>query len=333
MSHIFDALQRSEGEGAGVEAPTPSEATELLRRAERRAASKWESAAQGRQTVGTEIAERAELFELRAEAMVSTPPEARREEVLAATNGHVDGFPHFATIPVVLGPKNRLVCFADDDSLAAEAFRLLGVRLQHIRRDRALRKLLITSTIPQEGKSMTAANLACTLAQKTQQRVLLLEGDLRRPSLSAEFGIGRNPGICECLQGTRALVNSIYELDGLGLWILPSGSSDGNALELLQSGRLPAIMDQLTTWFDWVVIDSPPILPLADTSVWARMADGILMVTRQGITEKRHLKRGLEAIEHKKLIGALLNCSERFADNDYYYRPTEASRPAGASLQ
>jgi capsular exopolysaccharide synthesis family protein len=333
MSHIFDALQRSDGENTGVDSPVPLEATELLRRAERRAALKWESAALGRQTGGTESVERAELFELETETPGSIPLDARIEDVLPVANGHEEGFPHFQTIHVALSPQSRLVCFSDDDSLAAEAFRLLGVRLQHIRRDRALRKVLVTSTIPQEGKSTTAANLACTLAQKTQQKVLLLEGDLRRPSLSQEFGLGRNPGLSECLQGKRALAKCIYQLEGVGLWILPAGSSHGNALELLESGRLPEIMDQLTTWFDWVLIDSPPILPLADTSVWARMADGILMVTRQGITQKRHLQRGLEAIEQKKLIGALLNCSQRFSDNDYYYRPTDTPRLVDGSLQ
>jgi len=333
MSHIFDALQRSEGENTGVDSPPMSEATELLRRAERRAALKWESAAQARQTGGNEGSERAELIELRPEAPAATAPVARIEDIHAPAHEQSDGFPQFQSIPITLAPQNRLVCFTDDDSLASEAFRLLGVRLQHIRRDRALRKLLITSTIPQEGKSMTAANLACTLAQKTQQKVLLLEGDLRRPSLSIEFGLSRNPGLCECLQGVRSLTNSIYRLEGAGLWILPAGIAHGNALELLQSGRLPAIMDQLTEWFDWIVIDSPPILPLADTSVWARVADGILMVTRQGITQKRHLQRGLEAIEQKKLIGALLNCSQRFADNDYYYRPFDTPKPGGAAIQ
>jgi Mrp family chromosome partitioning ATPase len=95
-------------------------------------------------------------------------------------------------------------------------------------------------------------------------------------------------------------------------------------LELLQSGKLPALMEQLGQWFDWIVIDSPPVLPLADTSVWMRLADGVLLITRQGITEKRQLKRGLEAVEPKKLIGALLNGSTNSSDTDYYYSP-----PAG----
>ena len=85
-------------------------------------------------------------------------------------------------------------------------------------------------------------------------------------------------------------------------------------------------MEQLTAWFDWIIIDSPPVLPLADTSVWTRLADGILLVTRQGTTQKRQLQRGLEALESKKLIGALLNSSKNSSDNDYYsYRRPPAT--------
>jgi Mrp family chromosome partitioning ATPase len=79
-------------------------------------------------------------------------------------------------------------------------------------------------------------------------------------------------------------------------------------------------MDQLTAWFDWIVIDSPPVLPLADTSIWSRLADGILLVTRKGTTEKRQLQKGLEALEKSKLLGALVNSSENAAHSDYYQR-------------
>ena len=94
---------------------------------------------------------------------------------------------------------------------------------------------------------------------------------------------------------------NLYQLDDLGVWILPAGSAAGNPLELMQSGKLSAILDRLALWFEWIVIDSPPILPLADTSVWMRLADGVLMVARPGKTEKRQLKRGLEAVEQSKL--------------------------------
>jgi capsular exopolysaccharide synthesis family protein len=174
---------------------------------------------------------------------------------------------------------------------------------------------------------MVAANLACALAQRTEQRVLLLEGDLRRPSQSQIFGLGKNPGLNECLRGECALTASIYHLESAGFWILPAGNAPSDALELLQSGRLSELMDQVTKWFDWIVIDSPPVLPLADTSVWMRLTDGILLVTRQGTTEKRLLQKGLEALEPKKLIGAVLNSSRSSGDRDYYYSPATASQP------
>jgi Mrp family chromosome partitioning ATPase len=93
------------------------------------------------------------------------------------------------------------------------------------------------------------------------------------------------------------------------------------------------MMNQLAAWFDWVIIDSPPVLPLADTSVWTNLADGILLVTRQGTTEKRQLKRGLEALDPQKLIGALMNCSENAARSDYYYRPAStANKSEGVAV-
>ena len=100
-------------------------------------------------------------------------------------------FGQFQSLQVAVPPESRLVCLTDNESLAAEKFRFLGSRLQHLRRERQLKKVLITSTIPQEGKSMVSANLACTLARRTQQRTLLVEGDVRRPSLSQMFGLER----------------------------------------------------------------------------------------------------------------------------------------------
>ena len=178
---------------------------------------------------------------------------------------------------------------------------------------------------------MIAANLACTLALKTQQRTLVLEGDLRRPALSRMFGLGRNPGLSELLEGGRSLTASIYHLEAPNIWILPAGSAPGEALELLQSGRLATLMDQLTVLFDWIIIDSPPMLPLADTSVWMRLTDGILLATRQGTTEKRKLQKGLEAIEPKRLLGALVNSSTNATANDYYYYgPSTTERSNGS---
>ena len=327
MSQIFDALQRSEAERAGVDLSALPDAGELLRQAERRAASQWDTrnGAEGIETSGNGKA--AAALDLAAGSEGESAFEAGTESSVAAPawlsdHDHRNIFDQFERVPVHLTTPNRMVCLSDKDSPAAEAFRLLGVRLRHLRRDRPLKKLLITSTIPQEGKSLVSANLACALALRVQQRVLLIEGDIRRPSLTRNFGLEARPGLCEWLRQERSLTASIYHLEEAGLWIMPAGSSGNHPLELLQTGKVPPLLNQLSDWFDWIVIDSPPVLPLADTSVWSRAADGILMVTRQNITEKRELERGLATIETSKLIGAVLNsCQSAMAHSDYYYSP------------
>jgi capsular exopolysaccharide synthesis family protein len=298
MSHIFDALQRAETERSGVELDTFDLPTELLQIAESAAKAHAASAV--------------------ADAESDLHEEAKRlVEELADPSRPLA---QFESLPVCLPADSKLVSVMGKDSLAAEKFRFLSVRLRHLQQRRTLKQLLITSTIPEEGKSMVASNLACTLASRRQQKTLLIEGDLRRPTVQRQFGLGKVPGLSEYLEGVADATIPIYRLEALGIWVMPAGSAPENPLELMQSGKLSPLMDKLKAWFDWIVIDSPPVLPLADTSVWMRLADGVLLVTRQGKTDREQLKRGLEAIEPSKLLGALLNSSSNAAHNDYYQR-------------
>jgi len=324
MSLIFDALQRSEGERSGADLSTLSTATELLQLVEHQVVSNWKSTGQLRLSGLAEKSDQPTSLPLDQAQPIAGTGKAPVDKEMSLSDRHLKQFSQFQSLRVDSSPLNTLVCITDKDSLAAEKFRFLAVRLRQLRRERLLQKLLITSTIPHEGKSTVAANLACALARKSQRRTLLLEGDLRQPYLSKLFGLRPLPGICEWLQGTQSEVTNIYRLDGADLWILPAGSTTSNPLEPLQSARFSVLMDQLTTLFDWIIIDSPPILPLADTSVWSRIAEGILLVTRQGTTEKRQLQRGLEAIDQKKLVGALMNCAQHSTrgDNYYPYHPT-----------
>jgi capsular exopolysaccharide synthesis family protein len=225
------------------------------------------------------------------------------------------------------------VSLFDKEGLAAEKFRFLGVRLRQLQQARQLKKLLITSTLPEEGKSLVSANLAATLARRKQQKVLLLEGDLRRPVLSKQFGHAHIPGITEWLYEGAGPINSIYYLDGPGFWFLPAGRPPENPLELMQTGRLSSLLVQLTASFDWIIIDSPPLLPLADTSVWARLADGALLVVREGKTEKRQLQRGLTALDRSKLLGVVVNGFTGTDNSNYYsrYSPGAAGSDNGTA--
>lgn len=274
MSRLFEALQRSEGEGFSVEFPQPeSLANEVLK------------AAQEPETL-PEPSETAE----------------------------------FVSVPLILQPESRLVSLTDKESLGAEKFRFLAVRLRQMHQTRPLKKLLITSTIPEEGKSMVSANLALTLARKKPQSVLLLEGDLRRPVLAREFGVKGSPGLSEWLQSGAQQTPIMYNLNGAGLCFLPAGHPPENPLELMQSGRLAELLERLAPSFDWILIDSPPVLPLGDTSVWTRLVEGVLLVAREGVTDRRQLKRGLEALDQSKLLGTILNSCTNADHNSYYQR-------------
>jgi capsular exopolysaccharide synthesis family protein len=301
MSNIFDALQRAESESSDGKSSTLTLATELLQAAEQK---------------------------LRDSGAIVDPPASRASEdsVDSTPAAPLDELERCPILPVSISEDSRLVSLGKEGSLGAEKFRFLAVRLRQLRQSRPLKKVLITSTIPQEGKSTVAANLACTLARRKPQKTLLLEGDLRRPNIAAQFGLGKLPGLCEWLSGETPTIN-IYRLEGLGVWLLPAGSAPQNPLELMQSGKLSILMEQLEAWFDWIVIDSPPVLPLADTSLWSRLADGILLVTRKGTTEKQQLQRGLEAIEKSKLLGALVNSSSNASQADYYQRYSYTSSP------
>ena len=215
---------------------------------------------------------------------------------------------------------SKLVSMDPEQSLAAEKFRFLAVRLRYIQQKHPLKKVLVTSALSEEGKSFTSANLAITLARKERQKVLLIEGDLRRPVIAHQFGLHHLPGLSESLaNGSNGLTNLVY-LEEPKLWFMPAGASAENALELLQSPRLSAQMNQMNTWFDWVIIDSPPLLPLADSTVWSRYSDGVLLITREGRTQREALKRGLEVLSKTNLIGVVFNSCSDVDQNNYYQK-------------
>ncbi len=323
MSYIFDGLQRSQAERAKADERRPLTAIELLERAEREATAQRSSESPQEQPAESVTEHQGPLFSGEGLGLGAT-----ETDLIAVTNALQDEqereiFSQFQALDISQSRHSRLVCLGDSDSPAMEAFHLLCMRLRNLRGGRKFKSLLITSTVPKEGKSVVAANLACTLGSRAKQKVLLLEGDVRRPAQSEIFGLAQVPGLCNYLRGKRSLTASLYHLPKAGIWFLPAGDNRGDIRELLQSPQLPALMTTLNSWFDTIVIDSPPVLPLVDTSIWARLADGILIVARHGTTRKRTLQKGLEALDPNKVIGVLLNASNSNIDGyDYYYGRT-----------
>jgi capsular exopolysaccharide synthesis family protein len=281
MSQIFDALHQSATERTGNGEREFSAAKELLQVVERKA-------------MGA--------------TLLADPP----VQPLIRESAR-----QFPLVKATLTAPSKLVFFSDPESLAAEKFRFLATRLRHLQQKRALKRLVVTSSVMGEGKSIVAANLACALAAGKQQ-VLLVEGDLRRPSLAQQLGLQELPGLSQMLRNPTGTPNNIYTLEESGLCVLLAGDAHNNPLEFMEAAKLATVMDRISTAFDWVVIDSPPVLPLADTSIWMRMADGILLVTRPGVTSKRQLQRSFEALEQSKLLGLVLNASSETSTNHYY---------------
>jgi capsular exopolysaccharide synthesis family protein len=217
----------------------------------------------------------------------------------------------FASAPVLHpAPKAdaRLVCLTDQGGLAAETFRVLGLRLRHLREKRKLKRIVITSTIPEEGKSFVAANLALNQARSKTLKAVLVDGDLRRPTQAGRLGFSRSlPGLTEYLRGERSLADVVYRLQGAGLWLLPAGMAPGNPIELMQSGRLSELFEQLEAFFDWIIIDTPPIFPLADTPLWMKLADGVLLVTREAVSDKKLLAQAVDLLDPSTMLGVVVN--------------------------
>src|SRR3979411_1740325 len=199
MSRIFDALQRSGLEQTGIEYPDMvSVATEVFE-----ASQPQGSVHAVNPHLGPELLSR-------LESAVSL---ASATEVSAAPQGVSDAPKEFPALEVSVTPASHLVFLTEPDSIAAEKFRFLGVRLRQLRQNRPLKKILITSTIPEEGKSLVAANLAGVLARR-KEKVLLIEGDMRRPTLAQQFGVGRLAGLAEWLQSGMQTPSNIYRLGG-----------------------------------------------------------------------------------------------------------------------
>lgn len=344
MSNIFDALLKSETEQAGRSSAARSSITDVLKQVERRAAAQQkakpdEHTANGKPN-GRAILATAEMVQDSAAApagfLSAAPAPVERANTAPAVGLAVVEEPQareFETIEPVLPASARLVAYTDKSSPGAEAFRLLAVRLRHIRKDRQLKKVLITSTVPQEGKSLTSTNLAAALSAGGAQKVLLLEGDIRRPSLTQLFQLADRPGLCDWLEGRSSIEKSVYRIAGPEFCILPCGRVPEHHVDLIQSAKIAELLEEVKALFDWIIIDSPPILPLADTSVLAKLADGILLVTRRGVTEKKQLERGLEALEKGKLLGTVINASRKSGHDDYYYGARGAAEsPAGHLL-
>ena len=221
-------------------------------------------------------------------------------------------------IPIKVPHESRLVALTDPNSLGAEKFRALVTRLENLQEQSELKSFQVTSSVIREGKTLVSGNVAVTLAKHFGSKTLLIEGDLHRPTLATIFGLNKIRGLSHWWSGQdQDLAQFIYKLDDVPLWFLPAGEPYDRPSDILHSARFVKAFEQLTSQFDWIVVDSTPILPIIDVNLWSRLVDGTLLVVREGVTPVKALTQGLRALDHPKLIGVVLN--EATATNEVKY--------------
>jgi capsular exopolysaccharide synthesis family protein len=238
---------------------------------------------------------------------------------------YLDGLPtaNFGT-----DDGDRLVAMNDERGLGAEKFRVLASRLINLRQKANLKTVQVTSSVLNEGKTLISVNLAITLEKRLSSSVLLIEGDLRRLGVCDLLGVSQRHGIGEWWSQEQAALRSfIFRMGSTNLYVLPGGSVSQPA-SVLQSGRMVEGLAEVAKHFDWVVIDTPPLLPMADSNLWARLADGTLLVVRKAVASRKALKQALETMDSPKLIGVVLNDATDIGQaHSYgaYNRPKESS--------
>src|SRR5712672_808337 len=211
---------------------------------------------------------------------------------------------------------------ASNGSGAAERFRTLRSRLFQSATTRTLRRLLITSSIAAEGKTFVASNLAQSIVQQPERRVLLIDADLRAPRLHLAFGAANRPGLTEYLRGEAEECEVIQKGMKENLCLIPAGSQVSKPSELLLSERMRHLLNLLTPIFDWVIIDSPPALPVHDAIDLAGLTDGVLFVLRAGSTPATVAEKAAAEFRSKNLLGIVFNQvkkSDSYGNYEYNY--------------
>ena len=218
-------------------------------------------------------------------------------------------------------PTTMLFFQEDETRLGTEEFRTLRSRLYQIREKMPLKRLLVTSAMPKEGKSFVAANLAQVLVRQHGRRVLVIDADLRNPGMHRHLGTSASPGLSEYLMGECDEFSCLQRGPMDNLFFLPAGRLVSGASELLANGRLKLLLQRIEPLFDWIVLDSAPVIPVSDSTIVAGSCDGVLMVVRSGMTPSPLARRAREEFPDKLLLGVVLNgtSTDNMSQSKYYY--------------
>lgn len=221
-----------------------------------------------------------------------------------------------------VAPESHLIDLDRLHEMPGEEFRSLRTRLNHIQGQQNIHSVVVTSASPAEGKTFTAANLAMAQAQLAENAVLLADFDLRRPVIHNLFQAERSPGLSDYLLDGVPLESTIKRIGSTNLYFMPAGSPVKNPLELLNLRQVRTLVHSLPRIFNWVIIDTPPLLFSADANLMSTITDGTLMVVRIGATTYDNVIRAMQSLCENNVLGIVANgarASELYSKYTYYY--------------
>jgi capsular exopolysaccharide synthesis family protein len=228
----------------------------------------------------------------------------------------------------------ELVSFVAPASLEADQYRTLRHAVERLRHDSGFQVFAIASAGAGDGKTVTTLNLAGSLAQSPETRVLVVGADLHRPAMTEYLGLARrSPGLAEAILNQEyGLAQAVRRLDSLNVSVLPAGDAQGRPYELLASPRLEGLLGEARRLYDYVLIDTPPVVPLADCRLLGRWVDGFIVVVAAHKTPRKLLAEALSLLEPAKLLGVVFNGDDQPL-SPYYGYYGHAHRPSRASAR
>lgn len=213
---------------------------------------------------------------------------------------------------------SRLVTLKEPASVAAEQYRILCTRIAQLRQDKLSYALAVTSSLKSEGKTFTSLNLAISIARDFDEKVLLIEGDLKNPGLYEYLRHPPGFGLTDVLEGKIDIDACTVQMFDGQLSVLFAGKTAGNPSKLLSSVKMQEIISTARGNYKYIIIDTPPIMPMADINIYSTLVDGILLVIQAGKTPRSLVKRAISTLAADKIVGAVLNGVEP-VHSKYYY--------------
>ena len=223
-------------------------------------------------------------------------------------------------LPWQIRPRYSVFSRELDNFSGAERFRTLRSRLYQISSVQPVRRILLTSSVPEEGKTFVASNLAQSMVRQADRRVMLIDADLRASRLHTTLGTENEPGLSDYLSGEKELTEIVQRSEADNFCFIPSGRYVSTPSELLHSDKMKHLLEKMSELFDWVILDSPPAIAVHDASILADMCDGVLFVVRAGTTDYEMAQKAAAEFENKNLLGVVLNrVDKEDAYGEYYY--------------